>query len=77
MITIFFRSVPARGKTHISRSLCRYMRWLGVSAKVFSVGNYRRDRMGSIPNEYFDPSKPVLSTYNVHLIGSCCFALAR
>lgn len=50
-------SLPARGKTHVSRSLCRYMRWLGVSTKVFSVGNYRRKHMGQIPNEMFDPSK--------------------
>ena len=52
-----FTSLPARGKTHVSRSLCRYLRWLGVSTKVFSVGNYRRERMGTIPNDWFDPRK--------------------
>jgi 6-phosphofructo-2-kinase/fructose-2,6-biphosphatase 4 len=50
-------SLPARGKTHASRSLCRYMRWLGVSTKVFSVGNYRRERLGSLSEEWFDPRK--------------------
>ncbi|KAG0173407.1 hypothetical protein DFQ28_001581 [Apophysomyces sp. BC1034] len=55
-VAVITVGLPARGKTHVSRSLCRYMRWLGVSTKVFSVGNYRRERMGSIPNEYFDPS---------------------
>lgn len=50
-------SLPARGKTHASRSLCRYMRWLGVSTKVFSVGNYRRERLGSLSEDWFDPSK--------------------
>lgn len=54
-------SLPARGKTHVSRSLCRYLRWLGVPTRVFSVGNYRRERMGSIPNDWFDPSKYELS----------------
>lgn len=49
-------SLPARGKTHISRSLFRYLRWLGVSTKVFSIGNYRRKLLGPIPNEMFDPS---------------------
>lgn len=47
--------LPARGKTAVSRSLERYMRWLGVSVKgagfrardaadqtVFSLGDYVR-----------------------------------
>ncbi|KAI9497627.1 6-phosphofructo-2-kinase-domain-containing protein [Zychaea mexicana] len=55
-VAIITVGLPARGKTHVSRSLCRYLRWLGVSTKVFSVGNYRRDRMGTIPNDWFDPS---------------------
>ncbi|KAK4515899.1 uncharacterized protein ATC70_010857 [Mucor velutinosus] len=55
-VAIITVGLPARGKTHVSRSLCRYMRWLGVSTKVFSVGNYRRKLMGPIPNEMFDPN---------------------
>ncbi|KAI9312259.1 6-phosphofructo-2-kinase-domain-containing protein [Dichotomocladium elegans] len=54
-VAIITVGLPARGKTHVSRSLCRYLRWLGVSTRVFSVGNYRRERMGSIPNNWFDP----------------------
>ncbi|KAI7859429.1 6-phosphofructo-2-kinase-domain-containing protein [Circinella umbellata] len=54
-VAIITVGLPARGKTHVSRSLCRYLRWLGVSTKVFSVGNYRRERMGTIPNDWFDP----------------------
>ncbi|KAI9488129.1 6-phosphofructo-2-kinase-domain-containing protein [Zychaea mexicana] len=54
-IAIVLVGLPARGKTHVSRSLCRYLRWLGVSTKVFSVGNYRRERLKSIPEDYFDP----------------------
>ncbi|RUS29896.1 hypothetical protein BC938DRAFT_480094 [Jimgerdemannia flammicorona] len=30
-------SLPARGKTCVSRSLCRYLRCLGVQINVFSV----------------------------------------
>lgn len=54
-------SLPARGKTHASRSLCRYMRWLGVSTKVFSVGNYRRESLGSLSVDWFDPRKYILT----------------
>ncbi|CAG8472188.1 5576_t:CDS:10 [Dentiscutata heterogama] len=56
-IAIITVGLPARGKTHISRSLCRYLRWLGVPTKVFSVGNYRRKAMGSVgklPHNFFD-----------------------
>ncbi|KAL7414457.1 6-phosphofructo-2-kinase-domain-containing protein [Mrakia frigida] len=48
--------LPARGKTHISRSLERYLRWLGVKTAVFSLGDYRRKIMGgakSLPPDYF------------------------
>ncbi|CAG8615692.1 19901_t:CDS:2 [Cetraspora pellucida] len=56
-IAIITVGLPARGKTHISRSLCRYLRWLGVPTKVFSVGNYRRKAMGTaekLPQNFFD-----------------------
>ncbi|CAG8438304.1 8034_t:CDS:10, partial [Funneliformis caledonium] len=57
-IAIITVGLPARGKTHVARSLCRYLRWLGVHTKVFSVGNYRRQAMGtaaSLPHDFFNP----------------------
>lgn len=46
----------ARGKTHISRALERYLRWLGVKARVYSLGDYRRKVLGgaeNVPSDYF------------------------
>lgn len=46
----------ARGKTHISRALERYLRWLGVKARVYSLGDYRRKMLGgaeNVPPDYF------------------------
>uniref|UniRef100_A0A8C6U644 6-phosphofructo-2-kinase domain-containing protein n=1 Tax=Neogobius melanostomus TaxID=47308 RepID=A0A8C6U644_9GOBI len=37
--------LPARGKTYISKKLTRYLNWIGVTTKVFNVGQYRRDAM--------------------------------
>ncbi|CAI4225855.1 unnamed protein product [Auanema sp. JU1783] len=34
--------LPARGKTYISKKLCRYLKWIGLKTKVFNVGEYRR-----------------------------------
>ncbi|KAI0090387.1 bifunctional 6-phosphofructo-2-kinase/fructose-2,6-bisphosphate 2-phosphatase [Irpex rosettiformis] len=48
--------LPARGKTHISRALERYLRWTGVKTQVISLGDYRRKVLGSaqnLPPDYF------------------------
>lgn len=38
--------LPARGKTHISRKLTRYLTWMGYNAKVFNIGDKRRKVLG-------------------------------
>lgn len=48
--------LPARGKTHISVAVARYLRWLGVKTHVFHLGDYRRATMGKnkdVPDDYF------------------------
>ncbi|KJA21385.1 hypothetical protein HYPSUDRAFT_202952 [Hypholoma sublateritium FD-334 SS-4] len=48
--------LPARGKTHISRALERYLRWMGVKTQVISLGDYRRKMLGGaqkLPPDYF------------------------
>jgi len=51
--------LPARGKTFIARKLARYLGWLGVEARVFNVGNYRREHLGAQqPATFFDPDNP-------------------
>ncbi|KIY47392.1 bifunctional 6-phosphofructo-2-kinase/fructose-2,6-bisphosphate 2-phosphatase [Fistulina hepatica ATCC 64428] len=48
--------LPARGKTHISRSLERYLRWMGIKTQVVSLGDYRRKTLGGaqkLPPDYF------------------------
>lgn len=34
--------LPARGKTFIAKKLARYMNWIGISTRVFNLGEYRR-----------------------------------
>ncbi|KAF4564717.1 hypothetical protein EYR40_010889 [Pleurotus pulmonarius] len=55
-ILIVTVGLPARGKTHISRSLERYLRWMGVKTQVVSLGDYRRKTLGGaqkLPPDYF------------------------
>jgi 6-phosphofructo-2-kinase/fructose-2,6-biphosphatase 4 len=55
-ILILTVGLPARGKTHISRALERYLRWMGVKTQVVSLGDYRRKMLGGtqkLPPDYF------------------------
>lgn len=70
-VAVITVGLPARGKTHASRSLCRYMRWLGVSTKVFSVGNYRRERLGSLSEEWFDPHNDKATETRLKVADEC------
>ncbi|KAG2189210.1 hypothetical protein INT44_004352 [Umbelopsis vinacea] len=47
------------------------MRWLGVTTKVFSVGNYRRDRLGSMPNSWFDPNNKSAKADRIKIANDC------
>ncbi|PPQ71767.1 hypothetical protein CVT24_006528 [Panaeolus cyanescens] len=55
-ILVITIGLPARGKTHISRSLERYLRWMGVKTQVISLGDFRRKTLGGaqqLPPDYF------------------------
>ncbi|KAF2759177.1 6-phosphofructo-2-kinase/fructose-2,6-biphosphatase 3, partial [Pseudovirgaria hyperparasitica] len=55
-IAIATVGLPARGKTHVSVALARYLRWLGVKTHVFHLGDYRRATLGpgkDVPDDYF------------------------
>ncbi|CAK1361571.1 putative 6-phosphofructo-2-kinase/fructose-2,6-bisphosphatase [Cercospora beticola] len=55
-IVIATVGLPARGKTHISVALARYLRWLGVKTHIFHLGDYRRAFVGAkgeVPEDYF------------------------
>ncbi|KAL7647596.1 UNVERIFIED_CONTAM: hypothetical protein RMT77_001196 [Armadillidium vulgare] len=49
--------LPARGKTYIAKKLARYLNWVGLPTKVFNVGDYRREAIGSYRgHDFFHPS---------------------
>jgi len=48
--------LPARGKSLIAQKATRYLKWLSVDAKVFNVGNYRRNDTPQPTAEFFDTS---------------------
>lgn len=58
-LVVVMVGLPARGKTYTARKLERYLRWQGRRARVFNVGNYRRERLGAQQEAaFFDPGNP-------------------
>lgn len=53
--------LPARGKTHVSRRLARYLNFFhSISVKVFNVGDYRRKLVkDEMPASFFDHGNEV------------------
>jgi tRNA uridine 5-carbamoylmethylation protein Kti12 len=55
MLAIVTVGLPARGKTYLAQKLCRYLRWLGINASIFSIGDYRRKLIGTnVSHDFFN-----------------------
>lgn len=52
-ICIILAGLPGRGKTHLSVSLTRYLRWLGVKTHSFHLGDYRRRNFNDLDQKLF------------------------
>ncbi|KAJ9593757.1 hypothetical protein L9F63_027601, partial [Diploptera punctata] len=46
--------LPARGKTYISKKLCRYLKWIGFKTRVFNLGEYRRFKQKNADHTLFE-----------------------
>lgn len=50
-LVIVMVGLPARGKSYVSKKLCRYLNWLQYEVKLFNAGDKRRKRAGApLPN---------------------------
>lgn len=45
-LVIVMVGLPARGKSYVSKKLCRYLNWLQYEVKLFNAGDKRRKRAG-------------------------------
>jgi broad specificity phosphatase PhoE/predicted kinase len=56
-LAVVMVGLPARGKTFIARKVARYLSWLGHKTRVYNVGAYRRERLGSHQHHsFYDPA---------------------
>jgi 6-phosphofructo-2-kinase len=45
-LIIVMVGLPARGKSYVTKKICRYMSWLQYDTKIFNVGDRRRKEAG-------------------------------
>ncbi|GME87702.1 6-phosphofructo-2-kinase activity protein [[Candida] boidinii] len=56
-ICVIMVGLPARGKSLISQKIVRYLSWLSIKTKCFSISSYRREETKRQPTaEFFDPN---------------------
>lgn len=58
-VVVCMVGLPGRGKSFISKRICRYFNWKGIPCKVFNAGNYRRQQLGAKETAgaaFYDPS---------------------
>lgn len=69
-ICICLAGLPGRGKTHLSVSLTRYLRWLGVKTHSFHLGDYRRARSSDLDltHELFTPQS---NDFRTEIVDEC------
>ncbi|KAE8137881.1 HbrB-domain-containing protein [Aspergillus pseudotamarii] len=54
-ICVVMVGLPARGKSLIAGKAMRYLAWVGIPARVFNVGTYRRSNTPQPSATFFDP----------------------
>lgn len=55
-LAIIMVGLPASGKTFTARNISRYMRWLGIRTRLFSVAHVRNKIIGeNLTADFFDP----------------------
>ncbi|CRG89009.1 6-phosphofructo-2-kinase [Talaromyces islandicus] len=54
-ICVIMVGLPARGKSLIAGKALRYFAWVGITARIFNVGTYRREKSPHPEATFFDP----------------------
>jgi broad specificity phosphatase PhoE len=79
-LVLFMVGLPGRGKSFISKRICRYLNWKGVPSRVFNAGDYRRNLLGVTNTRgaaFFDANDPVAAAQREKMAELACEDLQR
>eukprot|EP00834_Sanchytrium_tribonematis_P002818 NODE_95_length_21511_cov_0.501168.p7 type:complete len:351 gc:universal NODE_95_length_21511_cov_0.501168:3343-2291(-) len=52
---IILIGLPGTGKSFLSKKLQQFLNFYSIKTKAFNVGEYRREILGNVPSDFFDP----------------------
>ena len=69
-LVIVMVGLPGAGKTRIAMKIARYLRWINVRTRAFSLAKYRLDQVGRKPAFFFDPDNSQYYEKRINILTS-------
>jgi hypothetical protein len=79
-LVVIMVGLPGRGKSFISKRICRHLNWIGVPCRIFNAGDYRRKILGvegTRGASFFDPHDQAAAAQREAMAEMACADLFR
>uniref|UniRef100_A0A7S1QC40 6-phosphofructo-2-kinase domain-containing protein n=1 Tax=Neobodo designis TaxID=312471 RepID=A0A7S1QC40_NEODS len=79
-VVICMVGLPGRGKSFISKHVCRFLNWKGIPCNVFNAGDYRRQILGAegtSDDAFYDPNNTEAAALREKMAEMACEDAAK